>query len=58
MSMSALDNSLPELQHNVRLLVEFAEAEIQAVYIYIYIFSFMGLFISVHFSIERERKDN
>lgn len=29
--ISAADTSLPELQHNVRLLVEFAEAEIQAV---------------------------
>lgn len=30
-AISAADTSLPELQHNIRLLVEFAEAEIQAV---------------------------
>jgi hypothetical protein len=28
---SATDASLPELQHNIRLLVEFAEGEIQSV---------------------------
>ena len=28
-----MDTSLPELQHNVRLLVEFAEAEIQSVWL-------------------------